>query len=120
MDSELRRFVLIALSLGFASLACVCFAVPNLDGDPLKPVFMISVTAAAILAIACVSVSVRCVRIRSMIGKAEVSFVYMSRGEYTREPPIVGKRPKRRSLHISRCRISSVYAIKLLASTKIF
>ncbi|MGN1044381.1 MAG: hypothetical protein ACI4Q9_00285 [Candidatus Methanomethylophilaceae archaeon] len=121
MDSELRRFVLTATALFFASLACICFAVPYRDGGLLQPMFAIPVTLAAILAIAFVSVALRCVRIRSMVGKAEVSFVCMSRGEYTKEPPISGKRPKHRSsFRDDTSRIAGGCGPELLASTKIF
>jgi hypothetical protein len=57
--------------------------------------FVVSVVLSVLLASVFVLALVRCIRVRSRVGKAEVSFIAVRSGEYKKEPPLRGKRPLR-------------------------
>lgn len=93
MDSDLRRQVLIAAAYGFATVACVCVALSRMVRQGADATFVVSVVLSALLALVFILALVKCIRVRSRVGKVEVSFIAVKSGEYKKEPPLRGKRP---------------------------
>ena len=93
-DSDLRRNVLTAVAYGSAAAASTCIALAGwLRSEPTSVLVMASILS-VLLWSAFAAMVVRCVKIRSRVGKAEVSFITVKGGEAKKEPPVVGKRPR--------------------------
>lgn len=95
MDSDLRRQALTTAAYGFATAACICVASSRMARQGTDTTFVVSVVLSVLLASVFVLALVRCIRVRSRVGKAEVSFIAVRSGEYKKEPPLRGKRPLR-------------------------
>ena len=95
MDSDLRRAMLTAASCGFVAAACICITVAGRLRGQQEVIVFASATLSLLFLLVFILTFVRCLRVRSMVGKAEISFVTLKDGEYKKEPPVVGKRPDR-------------------------
>lgn len=93
MDSELRRQSLTSVAYWAVTVACVCVAVGEWIRSGTGATFVVACALSGIFACVSVLSTVRCVRIRSRIGKEEVAFIAVKDGEYKKEPPVRGKRP---------------------------
>ena len=92
-DSDLRRNVLTAVAYGSAAAASTCIALAGwLRSEPVS-ILVATAILSALLWSAFAIMVVRCVKVRSRIGKAEISFIMLKGGEAKKEPPVVGKRP---------------------------
>ena len=94
-DSDLRRNVLTAVAYGLAAAASTCIALAEWIRSESTLVLVATIVLAILLWSVFAAMVIRCVRIRSRVGKAEVSFIAVRSGEYKKEPPLRGKRPLR-------------------------
>lgn len=93
MDSEIRRTALMAVANACAMVACLFVAATYRSESPTDPLFWVFIVFGTFLGIAAVILGVHVFRHRSRVGKVEVTFVSLRKGEYRGEPPVVGKRP---------------------------
>ena len=92
-DSDLRRQVLIAAAYGFAAAACICITAAEWSRSGASTMAIATAVLSALLVLAFLAMSVRCARIRSRVGKSEISFISIRDGEPKKSPPVRGKRP---------------------------
>ena len=92
-DSDLRRQVLVAVAYGASAIACICIALSEWIRSGQGTVALASGVLSVLLFAVFIAMVFRCARIRSRVGKSEVSFISIRDGEPKKSPPVRGKRP---------------------------
>ena len=93
MDSDVRRQALIVAAFGFATMACICIALADWLRSGVSNALVASCVLSVLSFLAFLFMCVRYAKIRSRVGKAEVSFISIKDGVPKKEPPVHGKRP---------------------------